>query len=181
MIILEGPDGGGKTTLLARITKAMGIKQGPRASSSVDGPVSDLCSWVDSDLRSWGQHGLMVYDRYPLISEPIYGPICRGKVPHLMTTSWMHSKTALMCSMSLVIWCLPHLETVKKNVQDTGEGQMSGVSENIEALWSSYAMTAQTWPGSHFIYDYQFHDHQAQETDLVDKLRTHYNTWMEMR
>lgn len=177
MIILEGPDGGGKTSLAERISKRFGIPLAPRASSSIDGPVSDLCAWVDNDLMKWGTTSLQIYDRYPLISEPIYGPICRGSIPDRMSTSWMRRRTNTFRNLSLVIWCIPPAEVVYRNIDDTHEEQMDGVVSYAPAIWSAYTAAAHVWTGSGMTYDYSTHNPEPQMTQLLDLLFRHFNKW----
>lgn len=177
MIILEGPDGGGKTTLLDRLSKRFGLKQGPRASSSIDGPVNDLCAWVDDDLLKWGSSPLRVYDRYPLISEPVYGPICRGSVPDRMTQPWMRNRLNTFRSMSLVIWCIPPAKTVLDNIDDSSDNQMDGVVSYAPAIWSSYAVMSNMWTGPGMTYDYSSNNPDPQLTHMVDIVVRHMNKW----
>ena len=177
MIILEGPDGAGKTTLLEDLSKRFEIPKGPRASDSEKGPVRDLCGWVDNDLMNWGQRGLRIYDRYPLISEPIYGPLLRGSVPYRMTTSWMRSRLNTLRGMSLVIWCLPDVHTVIRNVEDSGNAQMDGVVSQITSIWNAYAVASNSWTGPGMTYDYTTDNPAPQHTQLLNVIRRHMNSW----
>lgn len=177
MIIVEGPDGAGKTTLLKHISRRLGIPMGPRASHSTKGPTDDLCGWVDRDLLKWGTSPLKIYDRYPLISETIYGPILRGSVPDRMAqSSWMRARLNTFRSMSLVIWCLPPSTTVIKNVDDERE-HMDGVKSNITSIWASYAIMSNSWTGPGMTYDYTSNNPDPQTTQLVNMLRRHINGW----
>lgn len=177
MIILEGPDGGGKTTLAERITKRFGLKLGPRASSSIDGPVNDLCAWVDDDLLSWGTTPLQVYDRYPLISEPIYGPICRGSIPDRMSSPWMRRRLNTFRNLSLVIWCIPPANVTIRNIDDSADNQMDGVVSYAPAIWASYSAAAHSWTGTGMTYDYSTNNPEPQLTQLTDLLFRHFNKW----
>lgn len=177
MIIVEGPDGSGKTTLLNHISRRLGVPIAPRASDSLKGPVDDLCGWVDDDLLKWGTSPLKIYDRYPLISEPIYGPLLRGDVADRMTqSSWMRARMNTFRAMSLVIWCLPPYTTVIRNVDDE-KGHMDGVKSQITGIWCSYAVMSSSWTGPGMTYDYTSKNPEPQTTHLVNLLRRHINGW----
>ena len=161
MIILEGPDGGGKTTLLKQLTSATGLPAHERASHSTKGPRTDLYEWTTQDMLSWHEQPLAIYDRHPLTSEHIYGPTVRGSVrPGFeMTNPAIAYMRRYMRRHALVVICLPSLDTVRENV--AGEiGQMDGVLENIEHIWECYRMMLHIWPlDSHICrYDYQAPD-----------------------
>lgn len=143
MIIVEGPDGGGKTTLIERILAQYPrtLQLHARASEGVSGPVPDLYEWALKDLNTWGQQPLSVYDRHPLISEYIYGPIVRGVMdPRFHTTSLRRH----LARRALVIVCLPSLGAVRASVSD--DRDMPGVRTHIDAIWTSYASLGACWP-----------------------------------
>lgn len=182
MIIVEGPDGAGKTTLISRLTSGIlyDVSIGPRASHSTNGPVDDLSRWVDTNLLSWGHSELKIYDRYPLISEPIYGSIIRGEVDSHFTDKWLRHRLNTFRSMTFVIWCIPPLKVVRANVTVSDHEtptQMDGVAMNIDAIWSLYAMHAQMWIGPAMIYDYTKSNSQPRDTQLVSMLRRHQISW----
>lgn len=175
MIIVEGPDGGGKSTLIKRINRRFGIPVATRSSTSLGGPVDDLCGWVDNDLLNWGSKPIHIYDRYPLISEPIYGSIIRGGYHEKMTQGWMRARLNTFRSMSVVIWCLPPMDVVCKNVDDTP--QMDGVKSGITTIWHLYANMTHLWTGPGMTYDYSTNNPAPQDTHLVNLLRRHVNSW----
>lgn len=177
MIIVEGPDGAGKSTLRERIQEDFNIELGPRASHSTNGPVPNLTKWVDHDLMEWGSSPLKIYDRYPLISEPIYGTIVRGEVDDKFTSSWLRNRINLMRSMSLVIWCLPPLDVVRNNVHDPLDPQMNGVQANIDAIWMLYSMHASMWTGPGMTYDYNHPNQEPRDTQLANLIRRHIISW----
>lgn len=176
VLIVEGPDGSGKTTLVHKLIQEFDISQAPRASDSVEGPVKNLTKWVDDDLLHWGFSPIRIYDRYPLISEPIYGPLIRGSVPDRFTDKWMRSRMNSFRSMSLVIWCIPPFKVVDKNVSES-DNQMRGVQEDIDAIWHMYAVQAHTWSGNGVIYDYTQENTRPRDTHLVNLIRRHLMNW----
>lgn len=157
MIILEGPDGGGKTTLLNKLTRATGLPAHERASHSTKGPRDDLFLWTDNDIRTWHSQPLSIYDRHPLTSEHIYGPTVRGEIRpgfELTNPAIAHMRRYLR-RHALVILCLPPLETVRQNV--TGDfDQMAGVLDNIDHIYECYRMMYQIWPLDSHIARYNY-------------------------
>ena len=53
IIVLEGPDGAGKTTLRDKLSVGLGIDIGPRACTSTGGPIDNLYRWSVEDVNSW--------------------------------------------------------------------------------------------------------------------------------
>ena len=88
VIVLEGPDGGGKTTLAGEIIEAWRTGKYPKIESAsiTKSPAgretewkSNYETWVDShSLKSRVTH-LDILDRTPEISEFVYGNVMRGK------------------------------------------------------------------------------------------------------
>lgn len=155
MIILEGPDGSGKSTLQKSLLEA-GFEAGPRAVTSEGGVIDreNLVQWVWEDLMTWRSpdQQLRVYDRHPLVSEYIYGPIVRGDVAPGMLSPFAREMGHWFVRNALVIFCLPPLETVQVEVQK--EAQMEGVVENIDDIYMSYQLIMLTWGGQYTIYDW---------------------------
>ena len=82
MIVVEGPDNSGKSTLIKWIKKNLDVVE---LKHNRHGPPSG--AWeiklrteiiLDSAIRSSHKNGTIV-DRFSLIGESIYGPILRGK------------------------------------------------------------------------------------------------------
>lgn len=171
MIIVEGPDGAGKTRLVERLEDRFAVERRPRAvRSSLEGPVDDLCRWVFEDTK-WhhtriyaGQpveyDWISIYDRHPLISEPIYGPLVRGKLPDEWSYTWMNESIRALEPISpLIIFCMPPLEQVLANIKTNPDEQMPGVYANMERIYALYTATVAMWSGRRepvgvFLHDY---------------------------
>ena len=153
-IIIEGPDGAGKTTLIQDLQHQLpGMEIHPRFCTSKGGPIDGLAEAVFRDVRTTPTH--YIYDRHPLVSEYVYRTAIRGQsIPDVFLTDAMGRLRKRVARHSLVIWCLPPLSSVKNNVERDAEGEMPGVVENIEEIYRQYQMHKQLWPGRHATYDY---------------------------
>ncbi len=174
MIVLEGPDGGGKTTLLEQLCEEFpDLVVHPRASSSgpTGGPVADLYGWAREDVNSWFDRPLGFYDRHPLVSEYIYGPVCRGRIdPQFHATSLRRD----FARRALLVVCLPPLEAVRASVSD--DRDMPGVVTGIDAIWTLYASLRACWPVSTGIVHYDWTEPDA-VVPVVHRIATHRERW----
>lgn len=99
MIILEGPDGGGKSTLLDVLGKRYGW-----ATRHSGGPILDHANYLyryNSLMLSPNQ---VILDRCMFISEAVYAPIFGRELPptfHQRATHFFYHRRPL------VIWCYP--------------------------------------------------------------------------
>lgn len=181
MIILEGPDGAGKTTLMEQLLDAFpSIEHHERASTSTGGPVDNIFNWAEADVETWPVQPLSFYDRHPLISEPIYGTILRGNVDprfgDVAGANLMHK----LNSKALVVYCLPEFSTVFANIQKNEADQLSGVGENIWDIYESYRQRmfthAHYMPHTAFHYDYES-DLMDEFDDLCEIIEAHLTRW----
>jgi len=117
LILLEGPDGAGKTTLA--YTLAHGIDHADIRHSSqlkrdpMDEYVGDLHMYIPGD----GMH--IIYDRHYL-GELIYGPLYRGEskiTPEMQSVieRWLNSRGALLVHVT------HDVDTLRQRCRDKGE------------------------------------------------------------
>lgn len=167
MIIVEGPDGGGKTTIVKVLTEWTGFPVMPRVVSKDTEAMTDLKKWVEEDNDRGTS--LAIYDRHRLISEPIYSPILREEqTPGFTDWVWMAEQLGrLHRRMPLMVFCLPPLETVLENTLDDPDN--IAVAHKMQAIYAAYvhraAMEKSRWPSLTIIYDYT--------KDSIDV----FNTW----
>jgi GTPase SAR1 family protein len=163
VIIVEGPDGAGKTTLIGRLCHDLTlVKRGKFVKSNGDGSgTNDLFGDAYVDVVNQPDMGMMVYDRHPMISEYVYGPIVRGRLPEDFTTSQAHATLRLMAQQVLVVWCLPPLSVVHDNVWHQDNEQMRGVQSRIRQIHQMYHSMRMWWPGESVTYDYTSGTHKS--------------------
>lgn len=138
MIIVEGMDGSGKSNLVARLKKDLGIPQAERASTSVGGPVPNVFDWACKDVHTWLDKPVEIYDRHPFISELIYGPIVRGVLDDRFFGFQGHRMMTAFRRESVVIFCKIPWEVMISNLTKNPASQMPGVLDNAKRLWLMY-------------------------------------------
>jgi hypothetical protein len=165
-IIVEGPDGAGKTTLISLLQHLYpGLEIHERFTRSVEGPYPDIAERVYRSVRDHPTH--CVHDRHPIISEYVYGSTIPTR--HVNTDFLKPSMAVIrqrIANNSLVIWCLPPLEKIKHNIEQ--EQQMEGVVQYIDKIYEGYLMQRLFWRGAAVTYDYTHG--RAGDLSLADQL-----------
>lgn len=189
-VILEGPDGAGKTTLLEYLHKINGLPIAPKFSSSISGPKKNLDRLVDDDMRGWWNflagdphhrkewnpsgslYPSRLYDRHPLISEPIYGLHVRKNIQPPFLTPWYSTAwREFLAYDPLVIFCLPPFEAITVNVHP--DRDMQGVWSNMRRMYDQYTVQALQYPGTSMVYDYTLDAAEDQRGDIVTAVARH--------
>lgn len=159
--VFEGPDGGGKTSAFIRVAQRFPqIEQMPRFATSGEGPKPNLDALVDKDAGpGWtmqAEHLYGLYDRHPLISELIYGPIIRNRLPgRFNDPTWLRMRVRELANRSVLVWCIPPLPNVQAELDVVGRVDMPGVDVHLEALYSAYVAMRAVWPGHRaYTHDY---------------------------
>lgn len=170
-VIVEGVDGSGKDTLIRTLIKIAPppypefphFSLHPRACTSTGGPVSNLSAWVDEDMQYIEAMTPCIYNRHPLISEPIYGPVIRGYLPAgFNDRRWLDSRIDRLNEHCLVIFCDPGLKLIKDRIDR--DPQMPMVVNKLDELYELYRIDALNWNGPKFYYDSE----KFTPSDVVD-------------
>jgi hypothetical protein len=138
MIVVEGPDGAGKTTLVKQLVEDFGLSLAPRVVSAQAERMVDLKEWTEENLRLGWQ--ARVFDRFNLISDPIYRACLPTKTwdEQMYATGWWYDAiTRFYALKPIIIYCLPPIETAVFNVQH-GVDDNSVVQEEIMSIYYSY-------------------------------------------
>lgn len=106
MIIIEGPDGAGKTSL-GQMLQAMSVvdKVLPSPRLAGKGDPERMKYETDRYIRLHGNNNRIAVDRL-LFSEMAYGPVLRGKSA-FTTGEYLHKLLDIKNSLSFVVFCLP--------------------------------------------------------------------------
>lgn len=156
MIIVEGPDGAGKTTIVEALQERFDFPIAQRVVTQDAVAMVDLQDWVDNNLEEGFQR--TIFDRHRLISETIYGPILRTAAqPGFTRLSWLGPRMKRFYQLEpIIIYCLPPIEIVAKNIE--GDENNRVVWEKFEAIYSAYVSRAsldlQFSPGITRVWDY---------------------------
>lgn len=148
IIIVEGPDGSGKTTLVQHLQEVSRFQPITRThTDSINGPIDELYQWTKRDIWNWPHREMAIYDRHPIIGEYIYGPALRGGVKPGFDTPEAEVLRLYAHTQAHVIICLPSLSVIRHNlavsVMASEDGtiqsaQMPGVTEHISQIYHRY-------------------------------------------
>ena len=150
MIIVEGPDGSGKSTLVELIRQKshrffwLMRPSGPPKSRQ---DILRTLHWV----RLRQPELSILLDRHPAISEPIYGPRLRGlnKIPDFDSPE---GRKILLWGTNVIVYCRPALPVIVSNCFSSF--QLEGVREQIEDIVGAYDRMMQELSASFRVLKY---------------------------
>lgn len=131
IILVEGCDGSGKTTLIERARENQVSRYFIRVQASRYQP--DLKTAFK--LLNWLKHGPseinIILDRLHFISDRVYGPVLRNEdiFKDLPLNFGLQTVAA-------IVYCRPTRENIHKNARKNG--QMEGVIKNLDTLIDRY-------------------------------------------
>lgn len=133
-IIIEGPDGAGKTfTLYNFINTHVDYNFAPRACTSIGGPLvgDELIDY----LREYGCVEGMVYDRHPCISGLVYDAVFAREVQPSVARELQKTFQTIL-DRATVVYCRPPMEQIVNAVHQSP--QMVGVRQGIYRIVDTY-------------------------------------------
>ena len=133
LFIVEGPDGTGKTTLLKKLRKSLPFYTWFVASNSKPKSTVDIVEYMEW-LSMIPPNQPLFSDRFPPISESIYGPVLRNK--NLSPFQTPELADYLKKLNAVIIYCAPRSPTIKANLKKNP--QRSGLKTHIETIIQKY-------------------------------------------
>lgn len=175
LVIFEGPDCGGKSTLMHA---AMKLFHGSSYRSVHHGPYSGISAdqlprfYVESMSSLFEGGPTMGMDRCWL-SEFIYGTVHRGGVTRIRPPERRQLERMALRHGAVVVLCLPPLEVVKKAWLERkgadSEAEYLDKVEQLEQVWHMYNDLEQMTDLPVVRYDYTVHNHQV--SALVNRIQ----------
>lgn len=141
MLIVEGPDGAGKTTLMKHLATAILWPVAERVVDKNTNAMVDLKKWTEENVAKGFQP--LIFDRHRMISDPIYGPIMRPQSgrAEVYDIAWYASMAQMFWDADpWVIFCLPPLGTVVDNLEFDEDND--AVRGNIDRIYRGYVSLA---------------------------------------
>jgi hypothetical protein len=176
MLIVEGPDGAGKSTLVERLSKDLDMYVMPKVVDKDTNPMVNLVQWVHDDVTSGLKRAM--YDRHRLISEPIYGPVIRSRMePGFDNPRWLREYQRKFRELEpFVIFCIPPIEAVLSNVD--GDQDNIVVKEHIELIYWLYFNLAAIWATPTAVWDYTLNEDSYRGATRYDSLHSDVTDWL---
>lgn len=147
MIILEGPDCGGKSTLAVRLAERY------------NAPITHYSAHDDVVMRKHAEDGLYgdleIVDRFHL-SEPPYTMYFRHETPDYESVDAIDN--ILAAGNHLVILCIPSWASVKKLWEERIDQELIKDVNTLHGIYNWYANRAGRYKTPSIHYDYERHD-----------------------
>lgn len=176
--IFEGPDGGGKTTLIETMERMMGRREHAKPVRVNHGPYIGELSVANRYLASMitGRGDLMhpIMDR-SWISEAIYGPLMRGENRISVAQRRALERFALGCG-AITVLCLPSYEACRDAYLKRRPVEYLPDESMLRQVYDKFAEIPilDDQPVPSFLYNYEREDSRVLYLDMLYEIRSEY-------
>lgn len=178
MVVVEGPDGAGKSVLVNQLADRFGLEVGQRGVVNRDElyKVTRQDTYRALALEVQGTKPPCIWDRL-FVSEFVYADIV-GRPCEFSIFEASYVKSVMDVLSFPMIACLPPFEVVRENVAQAH--QMKGVKEGLDKIYDRYDHAALPWPDNLLWYDYTgSHKHWATLDDIEEEVAGYLQSRME--
>lgn len=153
LIIVEGPDGAGKTTLIEQLRKQLDVKHFTHHGAYA-GELNIAQHYLNSMLPALTGQGTTMLDR-SWLAEPIYGAAFRNGADRVgYVRARMLERCALTCR-AVVIKCLPAFDTCARHFVARKAVEYLDNVEQLRAVHDSYRSLSMRTDLNVVVYDYE--------------------------
>lgn len=173
MIIIEGPDGSGKTTLINRLSKDLDIPIMPRVVGTDTKPLDvDIKQWVEDNTDGFKP---VLYDRHRMISEGIYGPLFGRVSKEFEDEEWLQKMMdRFVKSDPILIFCSAPYVVAWDNIVDDEDNSI--FKDNEAAFARIYFGYFELF---HLFHDYEHFRRMTAFDYTADDSEEHYQDILE--
>ncbi len=159
MIIIEGPDGAGKTTLINGLHTHWHGDSAWYDLQVIHSPGPLPVNLFEEGMRILEKvRPVSVLDRFPYFSESIYGMVLK-RHPLVTIQEFIILRNRLMQFDPLLIFCRPPDDVLKESV--LAEEQMEGVVDNLTKIIEGYDESFPHWCRDFRAVHYDFTDEDS--------------------
>lgn len=132
IIIVEGPDGAGKTTLIDKLLKSScgAVYHHFGAPASAEEAANYYQVYADT-IKACTPDALHVFDR-SWYSDMVYGPVMRGKCEMTQTHADMLAAMCIAHGGAMIIYCTAPVSTLWQRCKARGETYITDVAKLAE-------------------------------------------------
>lgn len=144
LVIVEGPDGAGKTTLARAISAQLDLeyRRNPHISSTHGAVTEASADWADEQIRVDDWSG--VYDRFFYISEPIYQLVSLRPL-NVDSKRIIRGIIDLANIEPIIVFCLPPWEVSREVIRAQPEKLVSTSLAQLEKVHWAYSAAYSHW------------------------------------
>lgn len=148
MLIFEGPDNSGKTTLAQAVAVKYNLEyRRPPALSSTEGVNDHVFKWWEAELEKHPRDTFAVYDRCTYISDPIYR-LVSAQPPLRDEQAMKRGLEELFRRPTTVVFCLPPWGWSKLHNEvelASGGGLKYANIDQLRVIHWAYSVACQLW------------------------------------